>query len=125
MGLAVTGAGRIRPRMSPGPAQILLSCNGESSHPIHGRKVSVVALDGRRLIDPACYAEHGYPWEEWARLRREAPVSQIEVSGWPAYSKHRRAGLRSNLEDRARRGARGSRCCDRKEDGALRRLDHH
>ncbi len=45
----------------------------------------MVEIDGRRLIDPACYAEHGYPWEEWARLRREAPVSRIEVPGWPAY----------------------------------------
>lgn len=45
----------------------------------------MVENDGRRLIDPSCYAEHGYPWEQWARLRQEAPVSRIEVPGWPAY----------------------------------------
>jgi len=42
-------------------------------------------IDARRLIDPACYAEYGYPFEEWAHLRREAPVSKIEAPGWPAY----------------------------------------
>ncbi|MBJ17925.1 MAG: cytochrome P450 [Deltaproteobacteria bacterium] len=42
-------------------------------------------IDARRLIDPACYAEYGYPFEEWATLRREAPVSKIEVPGWPTY----------------------------------------
>jgi len=42
-------------------------------------------IDARRLIDPACYAEYGYPFEEWRALRREAPVSKIEAPGWPAY----------------------------------------
>lgn len=30
--------------------------------------------DARALLDPASYHRHGYPWETWARLRREAPV---------------------------------------------------
>jgi len=42
-------------------------------------------IDPLRLVDPTCYAEHGYPHEEWALLRREAPVSKIEAPGWPAY----------------------------------------
>jgi len=32
------------------------------------------ALDQIDIIDPARYVEHGYPHEEWALLRREAPV---------------------------------------------------
>ena len=42
-------------------------------------------IDGLRLIDPKCYAEHGYPYPEWARLRREAPVALVEPPGWPAF----------------------------------------
>jgi cytochrome P450 len=42
-------------------------------------------IDGLRLIDPASYAERGYPHEEWARLRREAPLARVEPPGWPAF----------------------------------------
>jgi len=45
----------------------------------------MVQVDGLRLIDPGCYAEHGYPHAEWARLRREDPVSFVEPPGWPAF----------------------------------------
>ena len=30
------------------------------------------------IIDPLYYAEHGYPHEQWARLRRESPVAWVE-----------------------------------------------
>ena len=42
-------------------------------------------LDGRRLIEPARYAEHGYPHEEWTQLRHEAPVHFFEPDGWPPF----------------------------------------
>ncbi|HJO22689.1 MAG: cytochrome P450 [Myxococcota bacterium] len=45
----------------------------------------MLEIDGLRLIEPARYAEHGYPYEEWALLRREAPLTQIEPPGWPAF----------------------------------------
>ena len=41
----------------------------------------MLEIDGLRLIEPARYAEHGYPYEEWALLRREAPLTQIEPPG--------------------------------------------
>ena len=30
------------------------------------------------IIDPLYYAEHGYPYEQWAKLRRESPVAWVE-----------------------------------------------
>ncbi|MFQ5417129.1 MAG: cytochrome P450 [Myxococcota bacterium] len=42
-------------------------------------------FDGLRLIDPSSYAEHGYPHEEWARLRREAPLRLFELPDWPSF----------------------------------------
>lgn len=42
-------------------------------------------IDGLRLIDPGCYAEQGYPHQEWARLRREAPLAFVEPPGWPSF----------------------------------------
>ena len=41
--------------------------------------------DALRLIDPQCYAEHGYPHELWSQLRRDAPVKHFEPEGWPAF----------------------------------------
>ncbi len=41
--------------------------------------------EGLRLIDPQCYAEHGYPHELWTRLRRESPVHFFEPPGWPSF----------------------------------------
>ncbi len=42
-------------------------------------------MDGTRLVDPAAYAAHGYPYEEWAKLRRTSPVERFEPDGWPAF----------------------------------------
>ncbi len=39
------------------------------------------ALDQVDLVTPARYAEHGYPWEDWAALRREAPVYWYDRPG--------------------------------------------
>ncbi len=39
-------------------------------------------IDPRRLVEPSCYAEHGYPHEEWRTLRREAPLEHFSVPGW-------------------------------------------
>ncbi len=38
-----------------------------------------------RLVDPACYAEYGYPHEIWRDLRRDAPLSFHEAPGWPPF----------------------------------------
>lgn len=35
--------------------------------------------EGASLIDPAFYQRNGYPWETWAKLRRDAPVCRIET----------------------------------------------
>jgi cytochrome P450 len=42
-------------------------------------------IDGARLVDPQSYGQHGYPYEEWARLRSESPVHHFEAPGWPAF----------------------------------------
>ena len=42
-------------------------------------------VDALRLIDPRCYAEHGYPHDEWTQLRRESPVRFFEPPGWPSF----------------------------------------
>ena len=42
-------------------------------------------IDGLRLIDPAAYAEHGYPHDEWTQLRRESPVRFFDPPGWLSY----------------------------------------
>lgn len=38
-------------------------------------------LDHIDLVTPELYAQRGYPWEEWALLRREAPVYWYERPG--------------------------------------------
>ncbi|MAG29915.1 MAG: cytochrome P450 [Deltaproteobacteria bacterium] len=42
-------------------------------------------IDPLRLIDPQAYAEHGYPFKEWATLRREDPLAYFEPKGWPPF----------------------------------------
>ncbi len=42
---------------------------------------SAASLDQINLLDAGSYAERGYPWEEWALLRREAPVYRFERQG--------------------------------------------
>ena len=42
-------------------------------------------VDALRLIDPQCYAEHGYPHDEWTQLRQESPVRFFEPPGWPPF----------------------------------------
>jgi cholest-4-en-3-one 26-monooxygenase len=37
----------------------------------------LAAQEGAGLIDPEHYYRNGYPWETWARLRRDAPVCRI------------------------------------------------
>jgi cytochrome P450 len=39
----------------------------------------LAAQEGASLIDPEHYYRHGYPWETWAKLRRDAPVCRIET----------------------------------------------
>ncbi len=42
-------------------------------------------VDGLRLVDPAAYAERGYPHAEWTQLRREAPVAFFDPPGWQSF----------------------------------------
>jgi cytochrome P450 len=42
-------------------------------------------IDPLPLIDPKSYGEHGYPWETWARMRREDPLQHFEPEGWPGF----------------------------------------
>jgi cytochrome P450 len=42
-------------------------------------------ITGLELVDPASYAANGYPHEQWAQLRREAPVECFDPPGWPAF----------------------------------------
>ena len=42
-------------------------------------------IDPLRLIDPQCYAEHGYPHEAWKHLRQESPLQFFEPPGWPSF----------------------------------------
>ena len=49
-------------------------------------------IDPLRLLEPQAYADHGYPFQEWATLRREDPVTYFEAEGWApfwAITKHR------------------------------------
>ena len=50
-----------------------------------------LTLDNLDIIDPVAYVERGYPHEEWALLRREAPVFRYErpdVHPFWAITKH-------------------------------------
>jgi cytochrome P450 len=47
--------------------------------------MSIPNPDVLRLIEPQAYAEHGYPHDVWARLRRESPLAFFEPPGWPAF----------------------------------------
>jgi cytochrome P450 len=42
-------------------------------------------IDPLRLIEPRAYGEHGHPHNEWAWLRREAPVKRFDAPGWPPF----------------------------------------
>ena len=42
-------------------------------------------VDPLLLVDPQCYADHGYPHREWAKLRKEAPLHHFEPDGWPPF----------------------------------------
>jgi cholest-4-en-3-one 26-monooxygenase len=42
-------------------------------------------IDPNDLVDPARYAQHGYPHEAWTRLRAEAPVAYVEASGYKPF----------------------------------------
>ncbi len=44
---------------------------------------SPAPLAGAELIDPARYAQDGYPHATWSRLRREAPVHRFEDFEYP------------------------------------------
>jgi cytochrome P450 len=49
------------------------------------------SIDPRLLVDPQCYAEHGYPHAAWTAIRKEQPVCRFQLEGWPdfwALSKH-------------------------------------
>lgn len=49
--------------------------------------MAITFEEQQRLIDPACYHQHGYPWEIWARLRRDDPVHFIaEGFGAPCWA---------------------------------------
>lgn len=39
--------------------------------------MAITAEEANWLVDPAAYQARGYPWEVWARLRREDPVHRI------------------------------------------------
>lgn len=41
--------------------------------------VAISAQEGANLIDPEYYFRNGYPWETWAKLRRDAPIARIET----------------------------------------------
>jgi len=42
-------------------------------------------IDPLDLIDPLAYGRKGYPFAQWARLRREQPVAYFEPVGFPAF----------------------------------------
>ena len=46
---------------------------------------SVSSLDQINLLNAGSFAERGYPWEEWALLRREAPVYWYERVGGESF----------------------------------------
>lgn len=64
-----------------------------------------MAIDGKfgfNLVDPAHYAQHGYPHETWTRLRAEEPVFRwTETDGMPfwAITKHADVTEISKLPD--------------------------
>ena len=41
--------------------------------------VETAALDDLDIIGPDRYRDHGYPHEEWKRLRRESPIHWYDV----------------------------------------------
>ena len=53
-------------------------------------------IDPLRLIDPHCYAEHGYPHEAWKQLRQESPIRFFEPPGWPSFCSVTSANLNAS-----------------------------
>ena len=49
--------------------------------------------DGTDLLSPAAYARGGYPWARWDRLRREAPISRLQLAGKPYWAITRHADI--------------------------------
>ncbi len=45
----------------------------------------MTSIDGLDLVSPARYAEHGYPHEPWAELRRTSPVTWFEPEGYTGF----------------------------------------
>lgn len=45
----------------------------------------ITDADALELVDPACYARHGYPHELWTRLRAEAPVARCAPPGFEPF----------------------------------------
>jgi hypothetical protein len=42
-------------------------------------------IDALNLVEPQAYSLRGYPHEEWAALRKSAPVERFEPEGWPPF----------------------------------------
>src|SRR3954447_22505258 len=42
-------------------------------------------IDPADLVDPERYAQRGYPYDVWTRLRAEAPVARIEAPGYEPF----------------------------------------
>jgi cytochrome P450 len=41
--------------------------------------------EGLALLDPGSYHKHGYPWQTWAKLRRDDPIHYIEQENAESY----------------------------------------
>ena len=42
-------------------------------------------IESLHLVEPTSYSTRGYPHEEWATLRKSAPVERFEPEGWPPF----------------------------------------
>lgn len=44
-----------------------------------------MAIDTSQILAPEFYAEHGYPYEIWAKIRQEDPVHRVDDADTPPY----------------------------------------
>lgn len=47
--------------------------------------MSITRKEELALLDPASYHQHGYPWEAWAKLRRDDPIHHVEREGGQSF----------------------------------------
>jgi len=52
---------------------------------IEAKQMAITREEELALLDPASYHSNGYPWESWARLRRDDPIHHVQRDDGDSY----------------------------------------